>query len=55
VAWYLVGRRGVKADPWKRRGIGFNSSWWELTSRTWKVMESNHFPHVFRKKKGSYF
>jgi hypothetical protein len=25
------------------------------TSQTWKAMESNRFPHVFRKKKGSYF
>jgi hypothetical protein len=24
-------------------------------SRTWKAMESNRFPHVFRKKKGSHF
>jgi hypothetical protein len=25
------------------------------TSQTWKAMESNRFPHVFRKKKGSHF
>jgi hypothetical protein len=24
-------------------------------SRTWKAMESNHFPHVFRKRKASHF
>jgi hypothetical protein len=26
-----------------------------ITSRTWKAMESNRFPHVFCKKKGSHF
>jgi hypothetical protein len=26
-----------------------------LTSRTWKAMENNRFPHVFCKKKGSQF
>ena len=25
------------------------------TSRIWKAMESNRFPHVFRKKKGLHF
>jgi hypothetical protein len=28
VARKLVGKRGIKADPCKRRGLGFNSSWW---------------------------
>jgi hypothetical protein len=25
------------------------------TTRTWKAMENNRFPHVFRKKKGLHF
>jgi hypothetical protein len=26
----LGGKRGVKADPWKGGGLGFNSDWWRL-------------------------
>jgi hypothetical protein len=30
VAWHLVGKRGVKVDPWEWGGLGFNSGWWGL-------------------------
>jgi hypothetical protein len=30
VAWHLVAKRGVKADPWEKRGLGFDFGWWEL-------------------------
>jgi hypothetical protein len=32
VAWYLVDKRGVKADPWEGSGFGFNFNWWGLIS-----------------------
>jgi hypothetical protein len=30
VAWHLVGKRGVKANPWEWGGLGFKSGWWGL-------------------------
>ena len=27
VVWHLVGKRGVKADPWEWGGHGFDSGW----------------------------
>jgi hypothetical protein len=30
MAWHLVGKRGVKADPWEWGGLGFDSDWWGL-------------------------
>jgi hypothetical protein len=30
VAWHLVGKRRVKADPWEWGGLGFDSGWWGL-------------------------
>jgi hypothetical protein len=32
-AWHLVGKRGVKADLWKRGGLMFDSGWWGLILR----------------------
>jgi hypothetical protein len=28
--WHLVGKRGVKADPWEWGGLGFDFGWWRL-------------------------
>jgi hypothetical protein len=30
VAWHLVGKKGVKVDPWEGGGLGFKSDWWGL-------------------------
>jgi hypothetical protein len=32
VAWHLVDKRGVKADPWERGGLGFDSDWWSINT-----------------------
>jgi hypothetical protein len=34
VAWYLVDKRGAKANPWKGGGLRFNSGWWWIDTMT---------------------
>jgi hypothetical protein len=32
VAWHLVNKQGVKADPWEEGGLRFDSDWWGIDS-----------------------
>jgi hypothetical protein len=36
VAWHLVGKRGIKVDPWKGGGLGFNSGWWGIDTMMYR-------------------
>jgi hypothetical protein len=36
VAWHLVDKKGVKADPWEGEGLGFNSGWWGIDTMMYR-------------------